>query len=259
MKMSRKIVPDLAIGLTAGLFATALTGPIQSALYRITPASVKRREEQVRPGSPTQVVAKRLAGSMDVRLSKEQTDAAATAIHYGSGIPWGAAYTFLRRYSGMTRSARLWCIRRIDVADPGRIVDAGNGVQRTRSGLSGTYACARLPGASCLWGRSRCSSGNPVPGNRHRARAALAEGGSVKQGLLPTTRLPPGSWRRRRIGGQHRRSSGQSWRPAASRLREGRRSWRVPVPDDVARCRGLEHMRLFQVPPARGSLGPPRA
>lgn len=102
MKMSRKIVPDLAIGLTAGLFATALTGPIQSALYRITPASVKRREEQVRPGSPTQVAAKRLAGSMDVRLSKEQTDAAATAIHYGSGIPWGAAYTFLRRYSGMT-------------------------------------------------------------------------------------------------------------------------------------------------------------
>ncbi len=102
MRMSHAIVPDLAIGLTAGLFATALTGPIQSALYRLTPESVKRREEQVRPGSPTEVAAKRLAGSVDIQLSKTETSAAATAIHYGSGAPWGAAYTFLRRYSGMT-------------------------------------------------------------------------------------------------------------------------------------------------------------
>ncbi len=102
MRMPQTIVPDLAIGLTAGLFATALTGPIQSALYRLTPDSVKRREEQARPGSPTEMAAKRLARSANVQLSETQTNAAATAIHYGSGAPWGAAYTFLRRYGGMT-------------------------------------------------------------------------------------------------------------------------------------------------------------
>lgn len=102
MKTSEALLADVAIGLTAGLFATSLTGPIQNLLYRLTPEPVKRREEQVRPGSPTEVAAKKLAGALDARLDDKQIEMAATAIRYGSGAPRGTVYAFLRRQSGMT-------------------------------------------------------------------------------------------------------------------------------------------------------------
>lgn len=102
MKASESLAADAAIGLTAGLVATSLTGPIQNLLYRLTPESVKRREERVRPGSPTEVAARKLAGTLNARLDDGQIERAATAIHYGSGAPWGTVYAFLRRQSGMT-------------------------------------------------------------------------------------------------------------------------------------------------------------
>lgn len=102
MKSSDALLSDASIGLAAGLVATAMTGPIQSLLYRLTPDSVKRREEQVRPGPPTWLAAKALAGAAGARLTSKQQGSAATAVHYGSGMPWGVAYALLRRHSGMT-------------------------------------------------------------------------------------------------------------------------------------------------------------
>jgi len=102
MRASEALLTDAAIGLTAGMVATGMTGPIQSLLYRLTPESVKRREEQVRPGSPTQVAARKFAAAGNLSLTEKQVESAAAAIHYGSGMPWGAVYTFLRRHSGMT-------------------------------------------------------------------------------------------------------------------------------------------------------------
>lgn len=93
---------DVAIGLAAGLVATSMTGPIQKLLYRITPEPVKRREERVRPSSPTQVAARKAAAAAGANPTQKQLEHAATAIHYGSGLPWGVVYAFLRRHSGMT-------------------------------------------------------------------------------------------------------------------------------------------------------------
>lgn len=102
MKASQDLMADAAIGLTAGLVATRMTGSIQKMLYKLMPESVKRREEQVRPGSPTRMAARKLAAAADVSLTLQQAESAATAIHYGSGVPWGTVYAFLRRHSGMT-------------------------------------------------------------------------------------------------------------------------------------------------------------
>lgn len=99
---SSMITADVTIGVAAGLFATAITDPMQKGLYRLMPDSLKRREEEVRPGSPTTVAAEKLAGSIGLKLNQRQTAAMASAIHYGSGVPWGAVYPFLRRHSGMT-------------------------------------------------------------------------------------------------------------------------------------------------------------
>lgn len=102
MKASEALFADIAIGLAAGLVATRLTAPIQNILYRLTPESVKQREEQVSPGTPTQVAAKKVAKALRAELDEQETERAASAIHYGSGIPWGAVYALLRRHSGMT-------------------------------------------------------------------------------------------------------------------------------------------------------------
>ena len=102
MKPSEKLAADAAIGLIAGLVATRMTAPTQNLLYRLMPESGKRREEQARPGPPTKIAAKKVAGALDAELTEKQIDTAAMALHYGSGVPWGAVYTFLRRYSGMT-------------------------------------------------------------------------------------------------------------------------------------------------------------
>lgn len=102
MRASEALLADAAIGVTAGLVATSLTGPVQKLLYRFTPDAVKRREEQARPGPPTQIAAKKLARAVNAEPDEQQTEQVATVIHYGSGIPWGAVYPFLRRHSGMT-------------------------------------------------------------------------------------------------------------------------------------------------------------
>lgn len=102
MKVSETLLADAAIGRTAGLLATRMTGPIQNVLHRLTPEPVRRREEQVRPGPPTHVAAKKLARAMDGQANEQEVEQLGTAIHYGSGIPWGAVYPFLRRHSGMT-------------------------------------------------------------------------------------------------------------------------------------------------------------
>jgi uncharacterized membrane protein YagU involved in acid resistance len=102
MKSSTALAADVAIGLTAGLLATSITGPVQKLLDRLMPPSVKRRERQVRPGPPTKLAAEKLAAGVDAKLSQQQLDGAATAIHYASGLPWGVIYAFLRRHSGMT-------------------------------------------------------------------------------------------------------------------------------------------------------------
>src|SRR5438270_212290 len=102
MRSSTILAADIAIGLTAGLVATSTTKPVQTLLRKLTPRAVIQREEQVRPGRPTKIAAKKLAAEMDAPLSNEQAERAATAIHYASGAPWGVIYALLRRHSGMT-------------------------------------------------------------------------------------------------------------------------------------------------------------
>lgn len=98
----RQLPVDIAIGLTAGLVTTAMTGPVQNLLDRFTPEDARKREEKVRPGPPTQLAAERLDRTMGAGLDAQETERASTAIHYAAGIPWGAAYTTLRRQSGMS-------------------------------------------------------------------------------------------------------------------------------------------------------------
>ena len=96
------ILVDIAIGLFAGLVATHVTNLAQAPLKWVTPDSVERHEEKVRPGASSSLVAARkLAETLDISPSSRQEELGGTAIHFAIGICWGPVYILLRRYGGL--------------------------------------------------------------------------------------------------------------------------------------------------------------
>lgn len=95
------LLRDLAIGLAAGFAATKVTEVAQIALYKPMPDGVKEQEENVRPGPPPEIAARKAAEATGIELDDRQLAAATTAVHDGLGLAWGVVYVLLRRYSGM--------------------------------------------------------------------------------------------------------------------------------------------------------------
>lgn len=94
---------DVAVGLAAGLAATLVTERIQMALWKFTPEETREIENQVRPGPPPKMAAKKLAKAVGAHPSEKRTQHLSQALHYGLGVAWGPLYGLLRRYSGMSR------------------------------------------------------------------------------------------------------------------------------------------------------------
>jgi uncharacterized membrane protein YagU involved in acid resistance len=116
-RATQTLLADVAIGCVAGLVATKVYGHVQEALYRPMPRDVKRREEKVRPGPPSQVAASRMAESLGNPLDEHERELAGCTLHYGVGIGWGPVYGLLRRHGGMPpvaagalTGASLWLI-----------------------------------------------------------------------------------------------------------------------------------------------------
>lgn len=98
----RPLVADLAVGLLAGLVATHVTNFAQRPLKRMTPTSVRRQEERVRPGATSSLVAARsLAQVLGARPCTARDEFCGQAIHFGVGMGWGPVYGLLRRYAGL--------------------------------------------------------------------------------------------------------------------------------------------------------------
>lgn len=106
---TRTLLLDLAIGVAAGYAATKATECIQPVLFRLTPGAVRRHEESVRPGPPSQVAVRQIAKHAGVALHGKWFTRAASALHCGTGLAWGTMYGLLRRLSGIGpwRSALL--------------------------------------------------------------------------------------------------------------------------------------------------------
>jgi uncharacterized membrane protein YagU involved in acid resistance len=92
---------DLGVGLLAGLAATKVSEYGQEALWAVTPESIKKEEEHVRPGPPFRVAAEKTAALAELDLDEEQIDRAGLAFHYASGVAWGTVYCMMRRAAGM--------------------------------------------------------------------------------------------------------------------------------------------------------------
>ena len=98
---------DIAVGLFAGIAATAASGVVQEALYRSTPKRIKRQEERVRRAPSSQVAAETIAASLGRPLEEHARGSAGVALHYGVGAAWGTVYTLLRRRGARPLAAGL--------------------------------------------------------------------------------------------------------------------------------------------------------
>lgn len=90
--------PPLVLGAVAGLVASAAVGQVDVLLDRFVDPRTRRRERQVREGSPHDVAGPRLLGRLlGHRPSPRQRKGAQLAFAASYGIGWGLLYALARR------------------------------------------------------------------------------------------------------------------------------------------------------------------
>lgn len=106
MGILRRTVADAGIGMIGGYLGTQLMERVSMKLYELEPEADRNREEEVRPGPPFLIAARKTSGALGLDLSEKQLEYLATyGFHYGLGMSWGAAYPFLRRMTGLGPAA----------------------------------------------------------------------------------------------------------------------------------------------------------
>ena len=99
---THSVLTDVAVGLFAGLVATAVTNLAQRPLKRLTPARVEGHEKLIRPGASSSLVAARkTTQELSISATQRQEEVLGTVIHFATGVAWGPVYNLLRRYSGL--------------------------------------------------------------------------------------------------------------------------------------------------------------
>ncbi len=99
MKM-RELVSDIGTGLVGGYVGTQVMERVSMKLYELEPEEDRQKEEEVRPGPPFYIAARKTTEALGIELSEEQLqNLAMYGFHYGLGMGWGPTYNFLRRWT----------------------------------------------------------------------------------------------------------------------------------------------------------------
>lgn len=99
----RELVSDVGVGMIGGYVGTKVMEPVSMKLYELKPEEDRRREDEVRPGPPYEIAAKKTTETLGIELSEEQLRKVAMyGFHYGLGMGWGPTYTFLRRWTDLS-------------------------------------------------------------------------------------------------------------------------------------------------------------
>ena len=72
-------------------------------LYEWEPEEARQKEDEVRPGPPFVIAARKTVDLLGLDLSEEQIQTLAMYVfHYGLGMGWAPMYSFLRRWTNLT-------------------------------------------------------------------------------------------------------------------------------------------------------------
>lgn len=95
---TQELVADIGTGVVGGYVGTKVLEQVSMKLYELESEGGRQREDEVRPGSPPEIAARRTTQLLGLQLSDKSIGFLATYLfHYGLGMSWGAVYTLLRR------------------------------------------------------------------------------------------------------------------------------------------------------------------
>ncbi len=98
----REAISDIGIGMVGGYVGTQVMERASMKLYELESEEDRKREDEVRPGPPFYIAARKVTEGLGMALSEEQLQKAATYVfHYGLGMSWGPPYAFLRRWTNL--------------------------------------------------------------------------------------------------------------------------------------------------------------
>lgn len=92
---------DIGAGLIGGYVGTRVMEPVSEKLYELESEADRKREDEIRPGSPYTIAARKAARLVGVTLSDERAERLGMLFHYGLGAGGGALYAVLRRTTRM--------------------------------------------------------------------------------------------------------------------------------------------------------------
>ncbi len=97
---TQELVADIGTGMIGGYVGTKVLERVSMKLYEMESEEARRREDEVRPGSPPEIAARKTTQLLGLRLSDGVVGWLATYVfHYGLGMSWGVIYTLLRRWT----------------------------------------------------------------------------------------------------------------------------------------------------------------
>lgn len=98
----RGAISDVGVGMIGGYVGTQVLERVSMKLYELESDEDRQKEDEVRPGPPFVIAARKTTDALGIELSEEKIQALATyGFHYGLGIGWGPTYTFLRRWTDL--------------------------------------------------------------------------------------------------------------------------------------------------------------
>jgi hypothetical protein len=65
----RKAVSDIGVGIIGGYVGTQVMERVSMKLYELESEEDRKREEEVRPGPPFEIAAKKITGALGIQLS----------------------------------------------------------------------------------------------------------------------------------------------------------------------------------------------
>ncbi len=88
--------------MIGGYVGTQVMERVSMKLYELEPEEDRKREEEVRPGPPFVIAARKTTESLGIDLSEAHVQTLATYVfHYGLGMGWGPPYALLRRRTNL--------------------------------------------------------------------------------------------------------------------------------------------------------------
>ena len=99
--MNTRLLTDLALTPVAGYVGTKVMEPVSSKLYELESEQDRKRGDEVRPGMPYAIAARKAANLLGLTLTDKQHERLALAFHYGLAVQWAPLYPLLRRRTAL--------------------------------------------------------------------------------------------------------------------------------------------------------------